>query len=263
MVHKPRKRFGQHFLADQSIIQRIVDVLAPRSDETLVEIGPGQGALTLPVLREARTLDAVEFDRDLLLGLRERCAHIGDLRLHEADALQFDFSSLKQEGRPLRVFGNLPYNISTPLIFHLLDYNGLIKDMLFMLQKEVVMRLVAQPRSADYGRLSVMTQYYCQADLLFDVPPESFFPPPQVNSSIVRLVPYSKLPYQANDMKLFRQLVKLAFGQRRKTLRNGLKTVVTDEMWEQLPVSPKSRAEELSVEAFVELANRIAELQKE
>ena len=184
-MHIPRKRFGQHFLSDQGIIQRIVAALAPRPGEHLVEIGPGQGAITLPILKLVKQFDVVELDRDLIPQLQERCAHAGKLQIHSADALEFDFSSLKNDARLLRVFGNLPYNISTPLIFHLLDFAPVIADMLFMLQREVAERLAAETASEHYGRLSVMVQYHCQVDLLFDVPPEAFYPPPQVTSSII------------------------------------------------------------------------------
>ncbi len=257
MAHAPRKRFGQHFLADQTIVQRIVAAIAPRPEDHLVEIGPGQGALTLPVLRQSHHLDAVELDRDLIQPLKDRCQHAGKLIVHESDVLEFDVASLYQHQRKLRVFGNLPYNISTPLIFHLLDYHALIADMVFMLQKEVALRLAASVGTADYGRLSVMVQYYCQTDLLFDVPPEAFYPPPKVYSSIIKLVPYQQFPYTANDPLVFAAVVKQAFGQRRKTLRNSLKSMVTDDIWETLSMRSDVRAENLSVREFVEIANAL------
>jgi len=261
-VHIPRKRFGQHFLRDQAIIQRIVTVLAPKSGEHLVEIGPGQGALTIPVLRLVKQLEAVELDRDLIPELQERSVKAGQLNIYSADALEFDFGSIQKDSRRLRLFGNLPYNISTPLIFHLLGFAGIIEDMLFMLQKEVAERLVAIPDSEHYGRLSVMVQYYCKAELLFDVPPQAFHPPPQVQSSILRLVPYQRPPYPADDYVLFEEIVKHAFGQRRKTLRNSLKSIVSDEVWESMPIRSDRRPENLSVKDFVEMANAVAQIKK-
>lgn len=257
--HAPRKRFGQHFLCDQSIIQRIVSAIAPRPEQHLIEIGPGQGAITLPILKLARKLEVVELDRDLIPDLHARTDRVGELRIYEADALEFDFASVRQDARQLRVFGNLPYNISTPLIFHLLTYADSISDMVFMLQKEVAERLAAQPDSEHYGRLSVMTQYHCAVEILFDVPPSAFFPPPRVDSSIIRLVPHQTYPYIAKDVVLLEQVVKLAFGQRRKTLRNSLRDLVTDEMWAQLPINSGLRAEKLGVADFVVIADFLAD----
>lgn len=254
-MHIPRKRFGQNFLSDQGVVQQIVAALAPRSNEHLVEIGPGQGALTLPVMKLTRHLEAIELDRDLIPQLQDRVGHLGELTIHSADALEFDFASIKKDDRQLRVFGNLPYNISTPLIFHLLSYAAIISDMLFMLQKEVVERLAAQPNDEHYGRLSVMVQYHCQADMLFDVPPTAFFPQPQVTSSIIKLTPYKVLPFVAKDYDVFAALVKQAFSMRRKTLRNSLKHMVSDDVWRQVAFEPSMRPESLGVEQFVTLAN--------
>jgi 16S rRNA (adenine1518-N6/adenine1519-N6)-dimethyltransferase len=254
-MHTPRKRFGQHFLHDQEIISRIVDVIAPGENDHLVEIGPGEGAITFPVLQQSRVLEAIELDRDLVPVLNKRAEGLGDLQVYQGDVLEFDFASLKKDDRPLRLFGNLPYNISTPLIFHLLDYAEIISDMTFMLQKEMADRLVADFDSEHYGRLSVMVQYCCEAELLFDVPPESFSPPPKVDSSIIRLVPYKTLPYSAQDEKLFSQVVKQAFSMRRKTLRNSLKGLVDDNVWEAAGIDSIRRAETLSVEDFVKLSN--------
>jgi 16S rRNA (adenine1518-N6/adenine1519-N6)-dimethyltransferase len=256
-AHIPRKRFGQHFLCDQAVVQHIVAALAPKVGEHLVEIGPGQGAMTLPILKLVKQLDVVELDRDLIPELEERTRRAGHLNVHEADALQFNFATLKNDSRLLRVFGNLPYNISTPLIFHLLSFSNVVADMLFMLQKEVAQRLAASPSSAHYGRLSVMTQYHCEVHLLFDVSPNAFFPPPQVQSSIVKLLPYRELPCKANDYAVFESVVKQAFGQRRKTLRNSLKSLIDSEMWSQVSVRSEQRPEELGVKEFVELSNII------
>ena len=258
-MHIPRKRFGQHFLCDQHVVQRIVGAIKPLPEEHLVEIGPGQGALTLPVLKLSRQLDAVEFDRDLIPELDARTKAYGELRIHSADALDFDFNTLHQSKQPLRVFGNLPYNISTPLLFHLLTFAPIVSDMVFMLQKEVADRLAAEADSDDYGRLSVMVQYHCRVDLLFDVPPSAFFPPPKVQSSIVRLIPFHVTPHPVKNYELFASIVKHAFGQRRKTLRNSLKTIVDATVWERISVQPNLRAENLSVKDFVEISNALSQ----
>ncbi|HEX4046047.1 MAG TPA: 16S rRNA (adenine(1518)-N(6)/adenine(1519)-N(6))-dimethyltransferase RsmA [Gammaproteobacteria bacterium] len=254
---QPRKRFGQHFLQDQAVIERIVGALSPNVGEHLIEIGPGQGALTLPIIQRGQTLTVIELDRDLLQPLTQRIGQQGLLQVYQADALTFDFADLKRDERPLRVFGNLPYNISTPLIFHLLEFVPIIHDMLFMLQKEVAERLAAPPSSAHYGRLSVMVQYYCQVELLFHVSAAAFYPPPQVQSSIVKLLPYAVLPYVAKDTKVFAEVVKQAFGQRRKTLRNSLHGLVSDAIWQQVGIDSGLRAEALSVREFVEISNAL------
>jgi 16S rRNA (adenine1518-N6/adenine1519-N6)-dimethyltransferase len=231
----------------------------PSPRDHLVEIGPGQGALTLPVLKLARELDVVELDRDLIPELEDRTAGRGRLVVHLADALNFDFGALAKDGRPLRVFGNLPYNISTPLLFHLLSFSAKITDMVFMLQKEVAERLAAAPDTDDYGRLSVMVQYHCDVELLFDVPPAAFHPPPKVQSSIVRLTPYHEYPYPAQDYALFSDVVRHAFNMRRKTLRNSLRELVQPEQWERMPVRPDLRAEDVSVKDFVGISNALKE----
>lgn len=256
-VHTPRKRFGQHFLKDKNIIHRIVSALSPQQSDHLVEIGPGQGAITLPVLKIASKLDAIEFDRDLIADLQRRSESLGELTIYPEDVLSFDFNQLKNDQRPLRVFGNLPYNISTPLVFHLLAYADLISDMVFMFQKEVAERMSAGFGTNHYGRLSVMVQYYCKIDYLFDVPKEAFLPPPKVQSSVIKLTPYLKPPYVAEDPLLFAEIVRLAFNQRRKTLRNSLKNRVTDERWETIPIRSDLRPEDLSVKDFVIISNAI------
>lgn len=256
-MHIPRKRFGQHFLRDQAIIQRIVAALAPRPRDHLIEIGPGQGAITLPVLKLTKYLEAVELDRDLIPQIQERCSHVGEVQIYSADVLDFDFASIKNDDRLLRIFGNLPYNISTPLIFHLINFSSIISDMLFMVQKEVAERLAAETDTEHFGRLSVMVQYHWQVELLFNVPADAFHPPPQVESSIVRLTPYRELPAQAKNYSVFENIVKHAFGQRRKTLRNSLKNIVSDEIWESLPIRSDLRAENLSVQDFVMISNNL------
>jgi 16S rRNA (adenine1518-N6/adenine1519-N6)-dimethyltransferase len=257
----PRKRFGQHFLNDQTIITQILTVLAPREYQHLIEIGPGQGALTLPLLKAIKYLEAIELDRDLILELKKRSSDIGELIIYSADALTFDFAKLKQDERLLRIVGNLPYNISTMLLFHLLKFAPLIQDMLFMLQKEVAERLAAKANTTENGRLSIMVQYHCQVDLLFNVSAQAFYPPPQVESSMVSLKPYRIYPYQADNYLLFEKIVKLAFGQRRKTLRNSLKELISDNVWAHLPIHSDLRAENLSVKDFVVLSNALEKYQ--
>lgn len=257
IFHTPRKRFGQNFLHDSSIIQRLVAAIRPARDDLMVEIGPGQGALTGPLLERLDRLDAIELDRNLIPILTEKFSSKG-LVLHEADALRFDFTTLMQE-KPLRVVGNLPYNISTPLLFHLIGYREKIRDMHFMLQLEVVDRLAAAPGSKSYGRLGVIAQYYCAIDKLFTVPPHAFTPPPKVMSAIVRLTPRQP-PVAVVDEKLFSDVVKTCFSQRRKTLRNNLKQLVAEEHLPSLPVELGKRPEQLSVDEYVALANAIASL---
>lgn len=257
-AHRARKRFGQNFLRDPGIISRIVRAIAPRPGERLVEIGPGQGALTEPLLDAAGALEVIELDRDLIPGLRVQFFNYPDFVIHEGDALKFDFAALKGDGPALRVVGNLPYNISTPLIFHLLAARGAVTDMHFMLQKEVVERLAATPGSADWGRLSIMAQYFCRVDSLFIVPPESFTPQPKIDSAIVRLTPHSELPHPAIDEVLFADVVREAFSQRRKTLRNNLKGRLDAETLETLGIDPARRPQTLSVAELVSIANHLA-----
>lgn len=258
--HKARKRFGQNFLQDQGIIRHIVASIRPQQGEQLVEIGPGLGAITEHLLAATGSLDVVELDRDLIPHLRISFATYGDnLRIHEADALKFDFSQINDADKSLRVVGNLPYNISTPLIFHLLEHAEQIIDMHFMLQKEVVLRLAAGPGDNNYGRLSIMAQYYCAVENLFEVPPEAFDPRPKVDSAIVRLVPYDTLPHVADNFADFEKLVKQAFSQRRKTLRNNLKGLVSAEILEAKEINPGERPERITLEQFVRIADYLYE----
>tara|TARA_B100000780_G_C21102537_1_gene444992 strand:- start:517 stop:1356 length:840 start_codon:yes stop_codon:yes gene_type:complete len=268
--HQARKRFGQNFLNDQGIIRHVVACIRPKLDQRIIEIGPGLGAITEHLLASAGQLDVVELDRDLLPHLRIAFASYGHkLRIHEADALQFDFSSLNSnllnthpinsEKQLLRIVGNLPYNISTPLIFHLLSYTNLIADMHFMLQKEVMLRLAAGAGTNNYGRLSIMAQYFCRVDSLFEVPPEAFDPRPKVDSAIVRMAPYTKLPHTAHDFKHFEQIVKSGFSQRRKTLRNNLKGIADDQQLQSLGIDPSIRSERLTVGEFVALSNLLTQ----
>jgi len=255
LKHKARKRFGQNFLTDDHVIDRIVQSIGIQPDDRLVEIGPGQGALTREVLPLVKQLDVIELDRDLILGLELLKSSYPGLTIHNADAMRFDFNQLTDNTTPLRVIGNLPYNISTPLIFNLLAHASIIKDMHFMLQKEVVERMAATPGGGQSGRLTIMVQYRCKVEKLFIVPPESFDPQPKVESAIVRLTPFAELPFIARNEKNLASLVTQAFSQRRKTLRNCLKTLLDVEQIESVAIDPKRRPETLSVEEFVNLAN--------
>lgn len=292
MKHIPKKRFGQNFLNDQAIITSLINAISPQADDLMVEIGPGLGALTQPLLKQLKHLHVVEIDRDIIQWMQGFYPQ-DKITIHECDALKFDFGNLQpasklgliarrqEEGdetvqevrrgtadvvntasgpalKRTRVVGNLPYNISTPILFHLLDNVSHIIDMHFMLQKEVVERMVAEPSTAEYGRLSVMLQYRLHMEYLITVPPESFDPPPKVESAFVRCVPYASLPYPAKDETLFAKVVTAAFSQRRKTLRNTLKGLLDDAGFASLSIDSQLRAENLSVEQFVSIANYLA-----
>ena len=257
--HIPRKRFGQNFLTDHGVIGRIADAIAVREEDHLVEIGPGQGALTEMLAPIGCQLDVIELDRDLMAGLLAAFSIYPKFKLHSADALKFDFASLAADGQPLRVVGNLPYNISTPLIFKLLENAAIIQDMHFMLQLEVVERLAAEPGSKAWGRLGIMAQYQCQVEHLFDVPPSAFNPPPKVQSAIVRLTPWEKSPWPPIEETQLRKIVQAAFAQRRKTLRNNLKGLIDGEALESLGIDPGCRAETLQLSQFIEIANAVNE----
>ncbi|MGB0662201.1 MAG: 16S rRNA (adenine(1518)-N(6)/adenine(1519)-N(6))-dimethyltransferase RsmA [Pontibacterium sp.] len=255
-MHKARKRFGQNFLQEPNIIRRIISAIYPKDDDHLVEIGPGLGAITEELLAARGALDAIELDRDLVPILRTKFFRYGDnFQVHEADAMKFDFAALKGDGPELRVVGNLPYNISTQLIFHLLSHSDVIADMHFMLQKEVVDRMAAGPGENNYGRLGIMTQYFCRVEPLFIVPPEAFDPIPKVDSAIVRLVPYKTLPHPAKDLDMLKNVVRTAFNQRRKTLRNNLKPLISAEDLEQLGIDPSLRPERLDLASFVKISD--------
>lgn len=252
--HNPRKRFGQHFLCDQQIIEDIINVIAPQKNDLMFEIGPGLGALTQHLLPCLNQLHAVEIDRDIIPQLEKSCGHLGDLIIHQADILKFDFSPYSAE-RKLRIIGNLPYNISTPIIFHLLKSISSIIDIHIMLQLEVAKRLVAPVGGKDYSRLSVMTQYFCDISLLLTVPAEAFDPPPQVNSAIVRLKPREEVSESATDIECLGKVVTTAFNQRRKTLGNALKTLFTAQQMLDLEIDPQLRPERISVKEYVKLSN--------
>jgi 16S rRNA (adenine1518-N6/adenine1519-N6)-dimethyltransferase len=256
--HQARKRFGQNFLQDQAIIDDILAAISPSENDHMVEIGPGQGAITAPLVDSGATIDVVELDRDLIPILEKKFSGKSNLTIHAADALNFDFSSLVSNDAPLRVIGNLPYNITTPLLFHLLDQAEHISDMCFMLQKEVVERICAQPGTKSYGRLSIMIQYYCEAELLFIVPPEAFDPIPKVDSAIIYLKPLAKPRGGDSDVSVLNKLVTAAFSQRRKTLSNTLKNIVSSEQILAVGLQPEQRAETVTIEQFVALANSVS-----
>jgi 16S rRNA (adenine1518-N6/adenine1519-N6)-dimethyltransferase len=255
-AHQARKRFGQNFLEDDGIIGDIVAAIHPRSQDCMVEIGPGLAALTTPLLDTLEHLHVVEIDRDLIARLKQRFK-AERLTIHEGDALAFDFGRLATTGNGLRVVGNLPYNISTPLLFHLATYADSVRDMHFMLQKEVVERMVAEPGSSEYGRLSVMLQYRFAMELLFIVPPTAFNPPPKVDSAIVRMVPLPAAALMARDEALFARVVSAAFSQRRKMLRNTLRALLDEAALAALGIAPTARAEDLSVAEYVRIANTL------
>lgn len=257
--HVARKRFGQNFLNSPGVIRKIIDAIAPRPQDLMVEIGPGLAAITEPLTQALDTLHVVEIDRDLIAGLKERFPP-EKLAIHEGDALAFDFGQLAQCPGTLRVVGNLPYNISSPLLFHLATFAPQVKDMHFMLQKEVVDRMVADPGSGEFGRLSVMLQYRFWMERLFIVPPGAFTPAPKVDSAIVRLIPKPTEMLTVRDEAVFAQIVTAAFGQRRKMLRNNLREFFTEEALTALGVAPTARAETLPVEDFVRLANAVPSL---
>lgn len=255
MKHKPRKRFGQNFLNNPHIINDIIHAINPTAKDNIFEIGPGLGALTQPLLRRVDKVTAIEIDRDLYQHLNELPIAQGKLQLISADALTIDYG---QFGEQLRIIGNLPYNISTPILMHLLGFASHIEDMYFMLQKEVVERMAASPSSKAYGRLSVMLQYHCEVSHLFDVPPEAFDPPPKVDSAVVRLVPYKVSPFAKVDTEQLKQIVGSAFAMRRKTLTNNLKGIVTFDELAALGIDGNNRPEQISVTDYVQLAKFIS-----
>ncbi|WP_138435868.1 16S rRNA (adenine(1518)-N(6)/adenine(1519)-N(6))-dimethyltransferase RsmA [Marinobacter shengliensis] len=257
--HKARKRFGQNFLHDPGVIEKIVRSINPKPDDAIVEIGPGLGAITEEILAVNPRLQVVELDRDLIPVLRTKFFNYPEFRIHEADALSFDFSQLVVDGRPLRIVGNLPYNISTPLIFHLLAQSGVVQDMHFMLQKEVVQRLAATPGDNNYGRLGIMAQYFCKVQPLFEVGPGAFRPAPKVDSAIVRLVPHKELPHPAKNLKTLQAVVRTAFNARRKTLRKALAALVTVEQFQSVGINDGLRPENLSLADYVKIADLLAD----
>ncbi|WP_049621253.1 16S rRNA (adenine(1518)-N(6)/adenine(1519)-N(6))-dimethyltransferase RsmA [Frateuria defendens] len=256
MTARPKKHFGQHFLHEKRYIERIVSSIAPRDGDCVVEIGPGEGALTLPLLAAAKRLTAIELDTDLIPLLEERAGPVGELAIIHADVLKVDFTALARQlgASRLRIAGNLPYYISSPILFHCVEHAQAIEDMHFMLQKEVVDRMAAEPGSKVYGRLSVMLQLACRVVPLFTVPPGAFRPPPKVDSAVVRLVPLPAHERHEADPARLHAIVKAAFAQRRKTLANGLKQLLDEEAIRRAGVDPKARAETLAPADFVRLA---------
>lgn len=266
--HRARKRFGQNFLVDNTVINHIVDSIQPQAGDLMVEIGPGLGAMTKPLLSRLEYLHVIELDRDIIPKLINSCVFSDKtnkqkLIVHQKDVLKFDFSDFyKQQNttRKLRIVGNLPYNISTPVLFLLLRCRHLVLDMHFMLQKEVVDRIVATPSVKNYGRLSVMLQTFCETQFLFEVAPDAFQPAPKVNSAILRLQPKTQYEASITDFSQYEKLVRQAFSQRRKTLKNTLKGLCTTAQIEQAGLKPGQRAEELAIADFVNLYQTLNQL---
>ena len=251
MKHVAKKKFGQNFLKDSSIIHAIIQSIQPLQDDLLVEIGPGLGALTKPLLEKTKHLFAIELDRDIVNWMQNQYSK-NNITIFNEDVLNFNFH---QFDKKIRIVGNLPYNISTPVLFKCIENIVIIKDLHFMLQKEVVDRMIATPSSSDYGRLSVMLQYYFSMEHLVHVPKEAFDPEPKVESSFVRLIPYEQYPFIANNINQFGKIVKEAFSQRRKTIRNTLKSLINENDFEKIGINPQLRAENLSVSDFVKISN--------
>lgn len=253
--HRARKRFGQNFLHDVVVIENIIALINPHKNDTIVEIGPGKGALTERLISAVQKIIAIELDHDLIPILQKNCGHSEKLIVHQKDALQFDFNSLTESDTKFRLVGNLPYNISTPLLFHLLESAEHIEDMHFMLQKEVVNRITAQKNQSAYGQLSVLIQYHCKASNILSVEPDAFFPKPKVDSAIVKLVPHKTKTYIATDYSKLKYLVKKAFSHPRKTLRNNLKNILNEQQLEKLNVNLSLRPQQLALEDYVALCN--------
>ena len=257
--HQAKKRFGQNFLHNEAVISDIIDAINPEPGENLVEIGPGLGALTEPVIERAGKLSVVELDRDLAHRLRHHPFMAKDLTIYETDALKFDFGQLADDDKPLRIFGNLPYNISTPLIFHLLTFKDKVQDMHFMLQKEVVQRMAAGPHCKAYGRLSILTQYQCQVFPVMEIGPEAFKPAPKVDSAIVRLIPHEHIANPVKDIKALNTICLAAFNQRRKTIRNSFKKLISVDQLAELNIDANLRPENLTLDEYIKLANFIVD----
>ncbi len=257
--HQAKKRFGQNFLHNDAVISDIIDAINPEPGENLVEIGPGLGALTEPVIERAKKLSVVELDRDLAKRLRHHPFLAPHLTIYETDALSFDFAQLTTDNKPLRIFGNLPYNISTPLIFHLLTFKDKVQDMHFMLQKEVVQRMAAGPHCKAYGRLSIMTQYQCEVIPVMEIGPEAFKPAPKVDSAIVRLIPHSNIKNPVKEISALNTVCLAAFNQRRKTIRNSFKNLISVAQLESLNIDANLRPENLTLDDYIMLANFIVD----
>lgn len=263
LMHRARKRFGQNFLVDASIIERIVKAVNPQQGEPLIEIGPGKGAITEKLLAACDHLDVIEIDRDLASRLQSSYGSNPGFTLHESDVLKFDFNTIACPVQGFRILGNLPYNISTPLLFHLLKYNEQIHDMVFMLQLEVVKRMAAGIGDNNYGRLSIMIQYFCKVEMLFKVPASAFNPAPKVESAIVKLTPYRTLPFPAINPKMLEKVVRIAFGQRRKTIRNSLKTLISASQIEALDINNSLRPENISLQDYVRISDFLSQQEEQ
>lgn len=259
VVRKLSKRLGQHLLTDKNTISAIVQAIAPAPEQNICEIGPGLGAITLPVLKNAGAMHAIEIDRGLSKELLKQCAGIGTLTLHQGDVLKFDFNHVARTTHPVRLIGNLPYNISTPLLFHLLQFPRMITDMHFMLQKEVVERITAVPGTSEYSRLSITVQSCYRVQNLFDIAPGMFSPPPKVTSSFMRLQPDPDNLEKIHDRALFNKLVETAFQQRRKTIKNSLAKTATEMELQQAAIDPGQRPQEISIQQYINLANLLSE----
>jgi len=260
LQHTARKRFGQNFLQDEQIIAAIINEINPRAGQHIVEIGPGQGALTAELVASGADVDAIELDRDLAEFLQQHFISYKNFHLQQADILEFDLRSIFDKKNKLRVVGNLPYNISSPLLFKLFNDLTIIDEMYFMLQHEVALRLVATTGNKEYGRMSVLAQYHCDMQIILDVPPTAFDPRPKVDSNIVYFKPRAKITEVVKDPKLLKQVATLAFNQRRKTLHNSLKTIINNEKLIKLGIDPQLRAENISVDQYVRIANNISNL---
>ena len=255
--HYARKRFGQNFLHDENVIRKIVDAISAVEGDHLLEIGPGLGALTKELAKTGATIHCVELDADLAKSLRTEFQEYDSIKIIEGDALKFDLSSIATEKRPLRVIGNLPYNISTPIIFHLLKNSELIRDMTFMLQLEVIQRMVSKVGKRNYGRLSLMVQYYCEVEHLFNVASSAFSPKPKVVSALARLKPHNSTSIRAKDSDCLQTVIRTAFNQRRKTLRNSLRTIIPEALLDRIAINKSLRPQDITLNEYVEISNAI------
>ena len=258
LPHQIRKRFGQNFLHDKHVISKIIDAVSPTKDDHILEIGPGFGAITEQLAQSGAKLHCIELDTDLAASLKSHYRKYKSVNILEADALKFDLSSIATMKTPLRVVGNLPYNISTPLIFHFLKNSKLIKDMTFMLQLEVIQRMVSKVGSKNYGRLGLMVQYYCEVEHLFNIASDAFIPRPKVVSAIARLKPHKASSIKAKDPECLKTVIQTAFNQRRKTVRNSLSTLVSESLLESIAVNKKLRPENLTLEDYVRISDAIS-----
>jgi len=255
--HYARKRFGQNFLHDENVIRKIVDAISAVEGDHLLEIGPGLGALTKELAKTGATIHCVELDADLAKSLRTEFQEYDSIKIIEGDALKFDLSSIATEKRSLRVIGNLPYNISTPIIFHLLKNSELIRDMTFMLQLEVIQRMISKVGKRNYGRLSLMVQYYCEVEHLFNVASSAFSPKPKVVSALARLKPHNSTSIRAKDSDCLQTVIRTAFNQRRKTLRNSLRTIIPEALLDRIAINKNLRPQDITLNEYVEISNAI------